>query len=157
MRSLLLTSFIAMLFLSSCDKTGIYEQNISIHDEKWSMDSIASFSPAISDSISAHNIYVNLRNTTSYPNSNIFLFITTHAPSGAMLRDTLECILANQKGDWLGKGVGRIRDNQIIYKNNIRFPSKGIYTFEIQHGMRTDVLKEVVSVGIRIELAQQQN
>lgn len=149
----LLIGFLSISFFS-CDKQGVFEQNLNIPSEEWAIDSLATFSVNISDTLNAHNIWVNVRNTTNYPNSNLFLFITTHAPTGAILRDTLECFLASPKGNWLGKGFGRIRDSQIPYKRSIRFPAGGNYKFEIQHGMRTKILKEMVSVGIRIEKTQ---
>ncbi|HOP03402.1 MAG TPA: gliding motility lipoprotein GldH [Tenuifilaceae bacterium] len=139
------------IIITSCDNYDIYNQNIMIPNEVWHMDSIAHFNVNISDTVSSHNIYINLRNTVNYPNSNLYLFIETHAPTGAKLRDTMECILANSRGEWLGKGFGRIRDNQIPYKVEIRFPSQGDYHFSIQQAMRVRELKEVVSVGLRIE------
>jgi gliding motility-associated lipoprotein GldH len=151
MRNLFIIGLFFSILFISCDTKGVFENNLVIPNEEWELENIANFSVSIDDTIASHNIYANIRNTTSFPNSNLYLFITTHAPNGAMLRDTLECILANTQGDWLGKGFGRIRDNQIPYKSNIRFPITGIYRFEIQHGMRAKNLKEVVSVGLRIE------
>ena len=144
--------FIAIsIIFTSCDSEGVYDQNIMIPNEVWHMDSIAHFNVYIADTVTSHNIYVNLRNSVNYSNSNLYLFIETLAPSGAKLRDTMECTLANSRGEWLGKGFGRIRDNQIPYKMDIRFPIPGNYHFSIQHAMRARELKEVVSVGIRVE------
>jgi gliding motility-associated lipoprotein GldH len=141
---------IAVLAIS-CSTTSIYEANIDIPKESWSIDSSAIFRVDITDTSSVHNIYLNIRNTTSYPNSNLFLFIQTTSPKGAQLRDTLECFLADTRGNWLGKGFGALRDNQIPYKRFIRFPEEGTYTFSIQHGMRTHSLKGIASIGLRVE------
>ena len=67
-----------------------------------------------------------------------------------MSNDTLECILADEKGKWLGNGLGDIYDNQILFKKNVRFPLAGKYTFEIQHGMRADIVPLIMDVGLRI-------
>lgn len=141
----------AILTLPSCSERSVYNSNVDIPKETWNADSIATFRVDITDTASVHNVYINLRNTTSYPNSNLYLFIQTTSPAGATLRDTMECILADQRGRWLGKGFGALRDNQIPYKQYIRFPEPGIYEFSIQQGMRTQRLKGVASVGIRIE------
>lgn len=143
----------SITILTACDRKGVFDDNLIIPNEEWELNHIATFNFLATDTVSTHHIFVNTRNTTDFSNSNLYLFITTHAPNGATLRDTLECILANSKGDWLGKGFGRIRDNQIPYKKNIRFPVEGNYIFEIQHGMRATTLKDIVSVGIRVERA----
>jgi gliding motility-associated lipoprotein GldH len=135
----------------SCSTESIYEANIDIPKESWSIDSTAIFKVDIIDTLSVHHIYINVRNTTNYPNSNLFLFIQTTSPNGAQLRDTMECFLADTRGNWLGKGFGALRDNQVPYKKFIRFPEEGTYTFSIQHGMRAQSLKGVSSIGLRVE------
>ena len=144
-------TIVVSIIALSCSDISVYNSNIDIPSENWSIDSIAQFNVEITDTTSIHNIYVSIRNTTHYPNSNLYLFINTTSPQGATLRDTLECILADSKGNWLGKGVGAIRDNQIPYKRYIRFPDVGTYEFTIQQGMRTHHLKGIASIGIRVE------
>ncbi len=153
-KTALFLAVVIAVIASACGKSAIYDASIDIPQKGWSADSVATFNVTISDTTSVHNIFINLRNTTSYPNSNLFLFIQTHSPSGAMLRDTLECFLADTKGEWLGKGFGALRDNQILYKQYIRFPEQGEFSFSIQQGMRTHSLEGIASVGIRIEKAK---
>ncbi|MBN1990601.1 MAG: gliding motility lipoprotein GldH [Bacteroidales bacterium] len=149
-----LACFIALI-ASACDSNGVFDQNISTENEVWNRKNIARFEVDITDTTLANNLYVNLRNTTDYPNSNLYLFVTTTAPNGAVIRDTLECILANSYGKWLGKGIGKIKDNQILYKRMVRFPVAGAYTFEVEQAMRVDKLPGIVNVGLRIETVQQ--
>ena len=143
--------FISCLVLFSCDRNGIYDENINTVKNSWSENNAAKFQVDIKDTISSHNIYVNIRNTTDYPNSNLYLFITTTSPTGFTKLDTLECLLADEQGNWLGKGFGYLRDNRVPYKHNIRFPLKGSYKFEIKQAMRTEELKGIAAVGIRVE------
>lgn len=150
MRSIIVILTLSTFFYS-CDSKGIFEQNVKIPNEQWNMDSMAVIRANITDTTLVYNVLINIRNTTDYPNSNLYLFITTHAPSGAAIRDTLECTLANDMGNWLGKGFGRMHDSQIPYKRNVKFPASGEYVFEIQHGMRSPNLKGIASTGIRIE------
>jgi gliding motility-associated lipoprotein GldH len=145
---------LALFSAISCTDIAVYESNYDVKKEVWSIDSVAHFSVNVTDTISPHHIFVNIRNTTSYPNSNLFLFIHTTSPHGATLRDTLECILADKRGDWLGKGFGDLRDNRIPYKRYIRFPEQGVYSINIQHGMRTNNLQGIASVGVRVEKAK---
>ncbi len=138
----------------SCDPDRVYEKNIRIPDGVWSYDNILSFEVMVEDTISLHNLYVNVRNTSLYPNSNLYLFITTFAPSGDFVRDTFEVILADERGKWLGSGLGDIWDLQQVYKGNVRFAQKGKYTFEFEQAMRTEHLPFVLDVGLRVEKAK---
>jgi len=140
--------------LTSCDRNGVYEGNISTSNNLWAKNNAAKFIAPIKDTVSYHNIYINIRNTTNYPNCNLYLFIATTAPSGATQLDTIECFLADDQGKWLGKGFGHILDSQIPYKRKVRFPQSGDYKFEIKQAMRTDSLSGISSVGIRVEKLQ---
>jgi gliding motility-associated lipoprotein GldH len=72
-------------------------------------------------------------------------------PGGKKITDTLECILADENGKWLGKGTGHIVDNRVPFKRNVIFPDTGKYTFEIEQAMRMEKLPEVYDIGLRIE------
>ncbi len=110
------------------------------------------FEVFIDDTVSAHNLYVNVRNTSLYPFSNLHLFIETTAPSGHTIRETFEITLSDDRGKWLGSGLGDMWDLQQIYKTNVRFAQRGKYTVEYQQGMRMDKLPFLLDVGLRIEV-----
>ena len=152
---MLKNSFFTFLVLSialvACDRNGVYEENINTSNSIWATNDVAKFIAPINDTLSVHNIYINIRNTTDYTNCNLFLFVAITSPSGATQLDTIECFLADDQGKWLGKGFGYIRDNQIPFKRNIRFPLRGEYKFEVMQAMRTDSLTGIASVGIRVE------
>ena len=144
----------SVLFFSSCDKARVFEQNRSIPENGWSSKNVIKFDVDITNLKIPTNFYINIRNADGYPYSNLFLFIKTTFPSGKMSNDTLECVLANENGKWLGSGLGDIYDNQIPFKRNVRFPEAGKYTFELQHAMRLDTLPLIMDVGLRIEKAE---
>lgn len=137
--------------LSSCDPDRVFEKNKELPDYIWNANEKVSFDVNISDTLSLHNFYVNVRNADNYPFSNLYLFITTRFPDGKIARDTLECTLANDRGQWLGDGMGDIWDNQIPYKKNVRFPLRGTYTISLEQAMRVNQLPQIMDVGIRIE------
>lgn len=135
----------------SCDKNCIFEDNINLPGHIWNRENLLNFNVEISDTVNSHNIYVNIRNGGQYQYSNLYLFIKTVSPSGQWIRDTVECALADQKGRWLGSGLGDIFALQIPYKQNIRFPYAGIYSFELEQAMRTKELKHIFDIGLRVE------
>jgi gliding motility-associated lipoprotein GldH len=144
----------SFLFFSSCDNTRIFEQNQAIPEIGWSSKNVLKFDVDVANIKVPTNFYINVRNADGYPYSNLFLFIKTKFPNGKMSNDTLECILANENGKWIGKGLGDIYDNQIPFKRNVRFPEAGKYTFEIQHAMRMDTIPLIMDVGLRIAKAE---
>jgi len=151
---LLLVSTIVCLFLFSCDENRIYEENREIPDATWSSGNGLKFEVDVKDPSIPANFYINVRNADGYPFSNLYLFIKTTFPNGIISADTLECVLADENGKWLGNGLGDIYDNQIPFKRNVRFPLPGKYSFEIKHGMRSDILPLIMDVGLRIEKAE---
>jgi gliding motility-associated lipoprotein GldH len=145
---------LVVLFFSSCDSKRIFEENKKIPGEGWSSSNVIKFDVEIANLEMPTNFYINVRNADGYPYNNLFLFIKTTFPNGKMSNDTLECVLADENGKWLGKGMGDIYDNQIPFKKNVRFPEIGKYTFEIQHGMRTDIIPLIIDMGLRIEKSE---
>ena len=147
-------SFIALMFLLvACDSNRILEENMAIGGDGWNVKDKVKMELDVVDPSQSTNFYVNVRHAEDYGYSNLFLFIKTIFPSGDMAVDTLECILADGNGNWLGSGVGDVYGNQIPFKKNVRFPTTGKYKFEIEHGMRVDVVPLIMDVGLRIEKA----
>mgnify|MGYP001769078661 CR=1 FL=1 len=150
------SGFFILVFMGfmACDPNRFYENNVDFKSETWHKDSVAIFDVEIPDTFGVYNIYLNSRINGQYGYSNLYLFVTTLLPNEQIIRDTLECILADVNGKWLGKGFGNIWSNKIPYRKYIRFPQKGKYTFYIEQAMREDELKHILNAGIRIENAK---
>ena len=152
MKAIRIAAIISLLaVLASCDSRLYYEQNRVMDDEEWLRDSVLEFSVPVTDTLQAYNILFNNRITGQYPYSNMYLFITIAAPDKSHQVDTLECILADSHGKWLGSGFGNVWTNNVYYKKNVKFPKSGTYTFYIEQAMRVEKLPHVLSAGIRIE------
>jgi gliding motility-associated lipoprotein GldH len=150
---ILLLVFIASFALSSCNFNSIYNENVSIADAKWYKEEAVRFEVLIADSLSHYNFYLNLRNTTNYRYSNLYVFLTTRFPNGNMTRDTIECVLADIRGRWLGKGWSNLKENNILLKKHLQFPLNGKYVFFVQQAMRVDTLEGIHDVGLQINKA----
>jgi gliding motility-associated lipoprotein GldH len=120
-------------------------------EKTWKLMDILKFGIPVKDTVNSNNVYFTIRNSSSYPFRNIFLFVTTISPDGKTLTDTLQYNLADEKGKWYGKGFGDIHELNLPFKSNIYFPMKGTYQFKIQHGMRVEDLKGIYDFGVRIE------
>lgn len=144
---------ILIVALSACDNNRVYEENLPVPGAVWNRTKTVSFSVPIEDTVSMHNVYINVRHNGKYEHSNLFLFVNITSPDKEILRDTIECVLADEKGNWLGSGLGDLYFNQLLYKNQVVFPRKGNYVFEIEQAMRINDLKNIEDVGVRVELA----
>lgn len=145
---------VLLLFLTSCDSRRIFEKNQEMPVSGWAQTNTVKFDVEIKDPATPANFYINVRNADGYPYANLFLFIKTVFPNGKHATDTLECILADEKGKWLGTGLGDIYDNQIPFKRNVRFPMAGTYRFEIEQGMRLETVPLILDIGLRIEKSE---
>ena len=144
---------IAVVAVSSCDRNKVYEEYVEVDDYVWNVSQPLSFEFEITDTLALHDIYVNVRHANQYPYSNLWLFINSWAPSGLKAVDTLECVLADEHGKWAGSGLGDIWDMQILWKKNVRFANAGKYHIEYNQAMRTDNLVGIMDMGLRVELA----
>lgn len=142
------------VLLAACDSSRVYEENKKLDNNEWKADNPLVFQVNIDDTLTAHNVYLNIRNASYYPFSNVFLFLNTTFPGGAIDRDTIEIMLAGPDGKWLGEGLGDIWDNQVLFKRNVSFPEAGEYRFELIQAMRLDPLPGIMDAGIRIERSE---
>lgn len=138
------------IVFSSCNTSSIYDEHTVVDKGNWYKDEMARFEVVVTDTIQLYDFYLNIRNNMDYRYSNLYVFLITKFPNNNISRDTIECLLANTEGKWLGKGWGSVKENEILLSSNMRFPLKGKYEFVIQHAMRTDTLKGIQNIGIRI-------
>ena len=135
MRTLVLIGTIVMFM--SCNNNIVFEDYSVFKNQTWNADSSVVFNYFIADTICKNQIAIKVRHTTDYEFQNLFLFVK------AEKIDTLELLLANKEGKWLGKGVGNVREFELVYSKDIVFAGKGDFTFEIEQAMRYGKLKKI--------------
>ena len=82
---------------------------------------------------------------------NLWLFVEIHFPDGIAERDTLEIMLADHRGKWLGHGLGSKFDSRIFLRKDVIFPITGKYIFLYEQAMRDEPLTGIDDMGLRIE------
>lgn len=142
--------FLFSVFFVSCDKTVVADMYQHIDNAIWTWDDVRNFTFEIEDTTAQHDILIQLRHTTDYPMSNLYIFVGITGPSGQGLRDTINYILAEPSGEWIGKGKGHLRELRYMYRDNAVFPEAGPYKISLEQAMRESRLP-VSDIGIRIE------
>ena len=148
MRTLVLIGTIAMFI--SCNNNVVFDDYKTFENQIWNSDSSVVFGYSASDTICTHKLVIKVRHTTDYEFQNLFLFIKTEKT------DTLEVLLANKEGKWLGRGTGDVREVEVVYRKDKVFSKKGNFTFEIEQAMRygsnekINNLKYIDAVGVAV-------
>lgn len=143
--------FSLLILYTGCNKKNIlFNDYYDLPESTWSFKDSICFPWNVNDTSAVYDINLQLRASSSYKWSNIYVFSDVYFPNGKARRDTFEFFLANSKGHWVGDKSGLIIDyNYPIYKR-IKLPLNGEYRFCFQQAMRDTVLKEVLNVGIKI-------
>ncbi len=153
-KSVLLLIILAVSGLSSCQDTQtIADDNFEIAGHNWSYTEKVQVPVTIENPALLYNLYVNLRLTSSYKYSNIFILIHITGPDGKRQTERKEFKVALPDGEWLGSGSGDLYSFQMPFKEKFKFPLKGKYIIELEQNMRDNPLNNVSDAGIRIEKA----
>lgn len=145
-------SLVSLLTLfTACSNNDVYFQYKAIPSAGWNKDSLCTFDIDVNDTNAIFNLYVNVRNRGEYPYQNLWLFLQKMSPDSVIVKDSIELYLADQRGKWLGSGLGSVLEMPVLYKQNIQFDQKGTYRFQIRQGMRDSVLIGINDIGMRLE------
>jgi gliding motility-associated lipoprotein GldH len=128
----------------------VYDAYKPTENGMWSWRDAMEFRADISDTVSLHNIYIQVRHTVEYPMSNLYMFVHVKSPSGQYLKDTINMVLAAPDGKWTGRGNGNIRELMFLYRKQSIFRIPGTYVFTLEQAMREPELP-VTDLGVRIE------
>ena len=137
------------VILISCKKN-TYENYYSFANNGWNADSIVCLTYTISDTTKKYNLSIKIRHTVDYKFQNLFLFL------GASSKDTIEIMLANKSGKWLGEGVSDVREFEYILNKERIFLKKGEYKLRIEQAMRhgaaekIEKLEHILDVGLMV-------
>ncbi|MCF6365742.1 MAG: gliding motility lipoprotein GldH [Bacteroidales bacterium] len=157
MKTLFITISALFLTLASCNNNVVISENRKVESEIWEIDEDIEFKAEITDINKFCNFYIEININEDFLTNNLWLFIRTQSPSGNTQNDTLQYYIADETGKWYGTKSGKIIKNKFLYKSNIRFPEKGIYTFNLMHGMREKDLPKISEIGIKIDLTNNDN
>lgn len=138
------------LVCTGCDDKAVCQDSKMISSEGWRKNELVSFDFDLTDTLGVYNVLVDVRNDNAYPFQNFWLFIHTMMPDSTEFSDTLNCVLADNYGRWLGKSSGSMYHVPVAFRLSTKFPQAGKYHFDLVQGMRMDVLPGITEIGMRI-------
>lgn len=145
----------------SCSDNKILYGDIQSVGDSWKDKEIIQFNIPKMDTVQSFNLYLNLRNNHHYPYNNIYLIVGLEYPNGKQDVDTLQYRMAYPNGEWMGDGIGSIKENLLWYKENFHFSEEGNYQLTIQQAVRKNgqiegdtELMGITDVGFSIERIQ---
>jgi gliding motility-associated lipoprotein GldH len=129
--------------------------------KSWNKDTIVSFEFEQKDTTGLVNMFVNLRENSAFPFSNLFLIVALEHPSKKTVIDTLEYQMADSQGELLGSGFTDTKESKLFYKERYKFNESGNYKVYIQQALRyngkvtgVEQLDGITEVGFRIQKLQ---
>lgn len=142
---------ICLFFFMSCESPSTYEENIGLDQGGWLYKDTITFKADIQEIAPKYDVFVNVRHSNEYPNSNLWIKILTTLPDGTKRLDPVNIPMADPTGKWYGQGFGSVLSNEIQIQQNAIFAQKGIYQFQLIQDMRINPVKELIDIGLKID------
>ena len=143
--------FFMVLIFFSCNKKTIYNDYFVFKNKTWHTDSLVTFEFQNQDTVSKYQVIIKVRHNVDYEYQNLFFFFYNNTK-----KDTIELLLADKKGKWLGKGFGDVREKEIIINEveifNKKENQKYIFEQAMRYGKEEKIkkLKNIESIGISL-------
>lgn len=118
---------------------------VAVDADGWKYGDTLEFALQPADSVWHGDIALSLRHTSAYPYSNVWLEIS-YLDGDSITADTINVVLADDFGNWLGKGLGLSfqRVDTVLKGLSIATPA----TFSVRHIMRNDRLTDIEQIGL---------
>ena len=138
---------------TSCDENRVFDENYDFEQKVWLNDTVPSFEFEISDTDQTYNLLWNVRNTIDFPYRNLYVTYYLEDTLGRRLSTDLHNMMLfdSKSGKPYGSGMGDIFSHQIMALPGYRFDTAGVYRIRLEQYMRTDSLKNILSIGVRVE------
>ncbi|WMJ72768.1 gliding motility lipoprotein GldH [Cytophagaceae bacterium ABcell3] len=150
---------IVTLSLAACDSSRIYETNVDLSEDAWSIEDSLSFNFEIKDPSKKYNILYNIRYTEDYPFYNLYISHSLTDSLGQKIPTTPQPqnmdLFRPTTGAPYGSGISDNYDHRILVLQDFQFPHKGKYHMHVHQFMRENPLRGVRSFGICVEEAQE--
>ena len=108
--------------------------------------------------LNSKNISLILRHNNDYDYANIFLITELNSTQSLTQTDTLEFLLSNPSGQWLGDKKLTLIEHKLPYKQSIILAKDSLYSLKVRSSMRLNDhvrpianLEGIIGLGLLIE------
>lgn len=137
------------ILLASCGERPLFDNSYSFENRAWNQQEKAVFHVDVTDTLTPYYFDVQLRTTTDYAFSNLWVMVNITAPDSTTSKQAVKVNIADDKGKWIGTKSGSLVNSAMRFSAQ-QFPLKGEYTFEIEQATNQQEILDIVDVGIRI-------
>lgn len=137
------------LALVGCDAP-FYSKSYSFTNDTWKYDDPRSFSFEIEDTTKMYDMILKIDHTDQFPYQNLYVKTTTTFPSDSITNQSLSLEMSNEAGFWFGECKGSNCALSIPIQSKIRFMQSGQYNLSLEQYTRTDTLRGMRSIELRI-------
>lgn len=141
----ILYSIVFYCILSACENN-TFKNYYSFENGIWNTDSVVNFTFPINDTTKYYDISLKIRHTVYYEYQNLFLFLDN------LSQDTVEIMLAEKSGKWLGKGINDIREFEFLLEHKKQFFELKKYTLSVEQAMRYGNLEKLRDLNHILDL-----
>lgn len=152
--SLFIILLSALLF--ACGEQPFYEKVVAFDDREWKLDVKPTYSFELKDVNKEYDFTLSLRTSTDYQYSNLWVFMKTITPDGAIAREPFEIVITNDDGSWVGEKSGSVVTTPLYFRSR-KLPKEGKYTFIIEQGITQSKVDEVLDLTFRVDESKTQN
>ena len=133
--------YFLLIFLISCVNKKKHEKYHTFSNSTWNTDSVIKFNFPIYDTINSYNFILKIRHSVDYEFQNLFIFLE------GSKNDTIELILADKIGKWIGSGISDVREIEYIFETKRKFVKKEDYELRITQAMRYGSEEKIVELN----------
>ncbi len=138
------------MLASSCQPTPVYEETLAVNQEGWLYEDQYSFEITVEDTISLHDMHLDIDHTPDFAYQNTYLNITTSFPKQEDKVERLNIQLAEKNGKWIGKCNSETCKLKVYMLDKFKFADEGVYSFSISQYSREENLKGIQSIGLKV-------
>lgn len=148
--SLLFLSLI-LLSLSSCSPDYVLEKELEVNRDAWLYRDSLSFPFEIKDTVQRYKILMEMDHSPDFQWQNLYVNIGTRFPSGKYIQQAVSLEMADPSGIWNGDCSNQNCKLLIDLQEKVRFDEKGDYIITLAQFSRTDSLKGIHRISLKIE------
>lgn len=151
MKKLILFSLLCLLVFTACNKKPVFEQYVKMENDSWNRFKSLRFEFQINKPDKFWDIVFVIKHLEEYPFSNLNVDMALISPNGEQRVIPFDILLKNEKGDFLSKKEGAIRNMEFVMLSKVNLKETGKYVIEIDNVMPVFETTGIRELGLLVK------